>query len=162
MTAVVSVAYPVVHGPRPLARCLKCDTASLIPPVEMASFCVDTADRSDDDAVALASADAAVFQAHAGVKGREFVPSELVSEAQSRSCPFPSLECRLLHSDHLMLFVMVGDGGTVSCDLFYQCRELVLVSGLVSDFIFLLELTSLVCLTFLSLEVIGGEMSERW
>ena len=71
---------------------------------------------------------------------------------------FPSPEWRVLHSDHLMFFVMGEGGRVVSCDLFGHCRELMMVSGVVSDFLFLVALTSLVCLTFVSLEVTeGGE-----
>ena len=62
----------------------------------------------------------------------------------------------MLHSDHLMFFVMGEGGRVVSCDLFGHCRELMMVSGVVSDFLFLVALTSLVCLTFVSLEVTGG------
>ena len=90
----------------------------------MASFWVDLLIYIDARFIVLASAGAALFLAYVGVLGSQVRSSEEVSESQSRSCRFPSPECHVLHSDHLMLFVMVGDGGAVSCDPFGQCREL--------------------------------------
>ena len=77
----------------------------------------------------LASAGVAVFLGYVGVFGSEIWSSEEVSEAKSRSFPFPSRECHVLHPDHLMFFVMGEGRRLVSCDLFGHCRELMMLSG---------------------------------
>ena len=61
-----------------------------------AILCADSRARQYEDAVVLASAGVAVFLGYVGVFGSELRSSEEVSEAKSRSFPFPSRECHVL------------------------------------------------------------------